>query len=465
MFKDIPEMTLDDIFRFLSKCSEPDENGCIVWCGIKDQRGYGTWRGLKCHRISYFLSTGSLNRNLLIRHLCENKSCINPKHLEIGNAIDNARDKMLSGSHKNQLLTFEDAIAIRNKFVEGRDRKSLSQDYNTSVTIITNIVANKTYHDPNYHYTPEKQKYTGSIFKKGNSFVCQFRGCYIGSFKTIEEAQYAIENLRKKIVVEERNTLGMSEQHISTFWSRVDKTDSCWLWRGYKDKDGYGVFGLNIDGKVKNLKVHRISYFLKNNSLDEGLLVRHLCNNRNCVNPEHLIQGTYKENGRDTVISGNCYNQKLSFDTANEIRKDYSYGISYKQLSKKYNISYSTVNNVVQNYSFKDENYKVPTKRRKMRSGSIQPIINSSKVQVNLGGKYLGSYNSYQEAQDFLDGFLNGNLTYSSNKRKFGSGSIYFQKERQKYVARTKGVNGKFVGRFDTYEEAEQALSSEDFLV
>ena len=62
------------------------ENGCLVWTGKINEKGYGavkregkTWRA---HRLSYLDFYGHLDKNLTIDHLCKNRSCVNPLHLE-----------------------------------------------------------------------------------------------------------------------------------------------------------------------------------------------------------------------------------------------------------------------------------------------------------------------------------------------------------------------------------------------
>lgn len=81
------------------------------------------------------------------------------------------------------------------------------------------------------------------------------------------------------------------------FWSKVNKTDTCWLWTGNIDIQGYGRIG--IDYKMK--KAHQVSWLLAGNNIPEGLLIRHRCRSRNCVNPEHLETGTNAENMADKV--------------------------------------------------------------------------------------------------------------------------------------------------------------------
>lgn len=68
------------------------------------------------------------------------------------------------------------------------------------------------------------------------------------------------------------------------FWSRVDKTDGCWLWNGTVRGDGYGIFCRDR----KAILVHRHAYELVQGPIPEGLTLDHLCRVRNCVNPDHL---------------------------------------------------------------------------------------------------------------------------------------------------------------------------------
>jgi hypothetical protein len=90
----------------------------------------------------------------------------------------------------------------------------------------------------------------------------------------------------------------------SRFWSRVDKSpDGCWLWRGYLNAGGYGVFSAGARGC--NALAHRFSYGLANGGVPpRKRVVRHLCHTTNCVRPDHLAIGTQKDNVGDSVRDG-----------------------------------------------------------------------------------------------------------------------------------------------------------------
>lgn len=84
------------------------------------------------------------------------------------------------------------------------------------------------------------------------------------------------------------------------FWSKVDKTDSCWEWRGYLTK-GYANFRVAPQSRPdlqQKALAHRVAYELLVGHIPDGMQLDHLCRNRRCVNPEHLEPVTQQENIR-----------------------------------------------------------------------------------------------------------------------------------------------------------------------
>jgi hypothetical protein len=79
----------------------------------------------------------------------------------------------------------------------------------------------------------------------------------------------------------------------------------CWIWQGYKQKQGYGVIGTGA-GK-KTALVHRLAYEFWNCPIPEGMLVCHHCDIPSCINPDHLFLGTNQDNIDDKMSKGRAY--------------------------------------------------------------------------------------------------------------------------------------------------------------
>ena len=88
---------------------------------------------------------------------------------------------------------------------------------------------------------------------------------------------------------------------VDDFWKKVDKSDDCWEWIGYREKSNYGRVSFRGNNKVL---AHRASWILTNGDIPDGLCVLHECDNPPCVNPNHLFLGTHKDNARDRDEKG-----------------------------------------------------------------------------------------------------------------------------------------------------------------
>ena len=139
------------------------------------------------------------------------------------------------------------------------------------------------------------------------------------------------------------------------FWSKVDKKgeDECWNWLASLNNNSYGKFAYTKD----NVTVaHRVAYELTNGKIKNGNVVCHTCDNMLCCNPNHLIEGTQKDNIKDCINKGRANTPKgelhgmaiLSRDDVSKIRELYKTGIYYQyDLAKMFGISLSQISKII----------------------------------------------------------------------------------------------------------------------
>lgn len=138
--------------------------------------------------------------------------------------------------------------------------------------------------------------------------------------------------------------------------TQYDETSGCWEWIGSK-RNGYGrmIIGSRTDGTRKSVSAHRVSYELEFGEIPAGLEVCHKCDNRCCVNPNHLFLGTHQDNmddrerkGRNNPPKGETNGRaKLTVADVLEIRNKRKQGVSFGKLSKEYGVCKRTIQDAV----------------------------------------------------------------------------------------------------------------------
>lgn len=158
------------------------------------------------------------------------------------------------------------------------------------------------------------------------------------------------------------------------FWDKVEilSQNKCWEWKASCRPNGYGAFKT----KNKTYNSHRLSYELKHGEInDNNIKVCHKCDNRKCVNPNHLFLGTQKENMRDCrnkrklIIplglqfqnNHKPLNSILSNEKALEIyniisnRRNNKESLKLKELSEIYNVNYTLIRNLSCGRTYKNK--------------------------------------------------------------------------------------------------------------
>jgi hypothetical protein len=133
-------------------------NDCWEWTGGVTPNGYGRYtihhnvRTVAAHRFSYELKYGKPKKGLLICHKCNNRKCVNPKHLYAGTNKDNMHDREISGNtmkhekHWKAKLTEKDVEEIRRLYSSGLfSQTELGDEFGVAQTMISRIVLNKNW--------------------------------------------------------------------------------------------------------------------------------------------------------------------------------------------------------------------------------------------------------------------------------------------------------------------------------
>jgi hypothetical protein len=144
--------------------------------------------------------------------------------------------------------------------------------------------------------------------------------------------------------------------------SVVDLATGCWNWIG-STRNGYGrlMAGSRTDETRKSVSAHRYSYEAHIGAITDGLHVCHKCDNRKCVNPEHLFLGTVQDNADDRVSKGrnnHAIGEKLATSKLNDAdvlsaRRLRAQGVTFQAIADRFGIDKSTAIKAVKGQMWK----------------------------------------------------------------------------------------------------------------
>jgi hypothetical protein len=137
------------------------------------------------------------------------------------------------------------------------------------------------------------------------------------------------------------------------FWSKVRKTEGCWIWTAYKNYRGYGQY--SYYGRLTH--AHRAAYRIVYGSIPEGCVICHRCDNPSCVRPDHLFAGTQLDNMRDMIKKGRRGKgaAKITREDARLIRTRHNSGETVHQLAESYNLHPTHISEIVRGLVWKEK--------------------------------------------------------------------------------------------------------------
>ena len=127
--------------------------GCWIWNGSRIPRGYGqihcNGRSQLAHRVSWELHYGPIPIGVLVLHHCDNRPCVRPGHLFLGNGAANIADMIQKGrslrgeANPNAKLTVAIVQSIRERIIRRGTIAALSREFGVSPDAISAILHRK----------------------------------------------------------------------------------------------------------------------------------------------------------------------------------------------------------------------------------------------------------------------------------------------------------------------------------
>src|ERR1035437_1873080 len=192
----------------------------------------------------------------------------------------------------------------------------------------------------------------------------------------------------------------INESFLARFHSKYIKgtLTECWEWFGtINNVTNYGAISTVIPSKG-NYSAHRIMWFVTHNNVDPiPLQVLHTCDNRICVNPNHLFLGTIQDNNADKTTKGRARNGStiLTEQQVEEILTELASEAAptQQELANKYGVSRPTISHIAEKTHWKhlSKDIKIPKWGVRLNENMVIEIkakFNNGESVANLAIEY-----------------------------------------------------------------------------
>ena len=194
------------------------------------------------------------------------------------------------------------------------------------------------------------------------------------------------------------NAKNRSKPLIDSFHEKYVKglEGDCWVWIASKMRTGYGQINAR-DGRI--VTAHRLSYQLHKGEIPSGMFVCHTCDNRACVNPDHLWLGTPKDNIQDMMKKGRAVRNPARGTknhaaklTENQVAEIYTSRKSNVELAKQFGVTAACVFNIKNGFSWSHFTQQLgpahKPKSRKLNGKDARAIYQDSRKQCEIAKEY-----------------------------------------------------------------------------